>query len=68
MRYLTCPRLAPYCKGIEQLLLSQLNLIVGINVGLEEEGVNNGVPEWIRTTDLPLRRRLLYPAELPRPN
>ncbi len=21
-------------------------------------------PEWIRTTDLPLRRRLLYPAEL----
>jgi hypothetical protein len=24
-----------------------------------------GVPEWIRTTDLPLRRRLLYPAELP---
>lgn len=24
----------------------------------------NGDPEWIRTTDLPLRRRLLYPAEL----
>ena len=21
-------------------------------------------PEWIRTTDLPLRRRLLYPTEL----
>ena len=33
--------------------------------------INNGAartydiaPEWIRTTDLPLRRRLLYPAEL----
>ena len=24
----------------------------------------NGDPGWIRTTDLPLRRRLLYPAEL----
>ena len=24
-----------------------------------------GVPETIRTSDLPLRRRLLYPAELP---
>lgn len=22
------------------------------------------VPDWIRTNDLPLRRRLLYPAEL----
>lgn len=25
-----------------------------------------GALEWIRTTDLPLRRRLLYPAELRR--
>ena len=25
----------------------------------------NGAPETIRTSDLPLRRRLLYPAELP---
>src|SRR3546814_1637148 len=28
----------------------------------------NGVPWWIRTTDLPLRRRLLYPTELRAPN
>ena len=25
----------------------------------------NGAPDRIRTSDLPLRRRLLYPAELP---
>ena len=25
----------------------------------------SGAPETIRTSDLPLRRRLLYPAELP---
>ena len=24
----------------------------------------NGTPEWIRTTDLLLRRQTLYPAEL----
>ena len=30
-----------------------------------EESTQNGAPETIRTSDLPLRRRLLYPAELP---
>lgn len=28
--------------------------------------VLKNTPDWIRTNDLPLRRRLLYPAELPR--
>src|SRR5690625_6879269 len=28
-------------------------------------GQANGAPETIRTSDLPLRRRLLYPTELP---
>ncbi len=27
--------------------------------------VKSGAPETIRTSDLPLRRRLLYPTELP---
>ena len=26
----------------------------------------NGIPDGIRTHDLPLRRRMLYPAELPK--
>src|SRR5690625_7130379 len=29
------------------------------------DGKANGAPETIRTSDLPLRRRLLYPTELP---
>jgi hypothetical protein len=28
---------------------------------LQSERTENGAPGWIRTSDLPLRRRLLYP-------
>ncbi len=26
--------------------------------------MKNGTPGWIRTSDIPLRRRMLYPTEL----
>ena len=31
---------------------------------LHKSLIINGTPDWVRTSDIPLRRRVLYPTEL----
>ncbi len=51
-------------KGaVQRLARLRCLLLQGCQLGLHHR--DNGVPERIRTSDLALRRRLLYPAELP---
>ncbi len=66
-------RCTPLFKAVAQLcrtncLFSDVRILSFLK-GVDSFGVGvmkiNGAPETIRTSDLPLRRRLLYPAELP---
>jgi len=51
---------------LSRLSRTSLQHIPRTNTGIQRitERGQEIAPEWIRTTDLPLRRRLLYPAEL----
>ena len=54
----------PRCLKVYSLQWMQKRFIVNKKTGSGTEPAGNGVPGGIRTHDLPLRRRTLYPAEL----